>query len=85
MSTQFTAGSFLALLSVVTGLIVTIILLSFSKPREISNKILAIYMLCLTWVLFIAFLNDSGLIIKIPHLYRTGHFVAFILIFINVF
>jgi AraC-like DNA-binding protein len=78
MKIEFTIVSFIYLALIVTGLSVAIILWNFPKEKNSANKILAIVMGSVLWGLVLGFLVETHLILKVPHLYRTGHVASLV-------
>jgi AraC-like DNA-binding protein len=72
MNVHFTIASFLALLSTIAGIILSLILLSFPKDKNTPNNILSALFICLSWTTLVGFAVETNSILYVPHLYRTS-------------
>ncbi len=78
MEPIFTGWIFFSIVSIVLGIMVGMILLTYRGENTNNNRILSVAVLCLSAALCIATLIDSRIILKIPFLYRTGNIFALI-------
>lgn len=79
MENQYDLILLLRLLAIGMGFIVPIVLWYFSQANK-ANRFLSIAILALALALAIGVLLETGLILKLPHAYRTGNALALIYI-----
>jgi AraC-like DNA-binding protein len=77
MNPHVTLASFITLALIITGLTISLILWLFAK-NDLSNKILSAAILSVTASLAFGFINQTYLILKLPHFYRLGLVAALI-------
>ena len=78
MSPHVTLASFVSLALIITGLTISIILWLFARVNDRSNKILSAAILSLTAALVFGLINQTYLILELPHFYRLGLVAALI-------
>jgi AraC-like DNA-binding protein len=72
--------SIFGIISFLLALLASLILFFFNKEQTFSNRLLAVVLFFLGAQMFIIFIVYSGLIIKIPHIYRVFGPSAFLIL-----
>lgn len=80
MEIHITPVTLLFLISAILGFIASCILLTFPRHLRSPNKWLGLALLGISWGQLLGFLLDSGLILRVPHMFRTGAIMALIYI-----
>lgn len=80
MEVHFTPVNLTYLVSAILGFITSCILLTFPQHQRSPNTWLGIAVLGISWGQLLGFLLDSGLIFRVPHLFRTGAILALLYI-----
>ena len=76
MEISFTFSVFVKLLSVILGMLTGIILWLYPRKIRSPNKILGTSLIIISLGLCVSFLIETGLILKVPHVYRSGNLFA---------
>ena len=79
MEISFTFSVFVQLFSIILGLLTGVILWIYSKKIHSPNKLLGSSFIFISLGLTISFLIESGLMLKVPHLYRLGNLFALLI------
>ena len=80
METYFKLTSVVQIVAFTLGFVASYVLWRYPKDLETPNKYLAVSMASISYALVVVFLVETGWIIYLPHLYRTGNLLALLYI-----